>query len=280
MSEKVLYMLLMGGLGNQMFQVAMAVTLCKRFGYKLILSENHKSQYGTPRPIAWDSVLKPLVGFKGPIPERIHGFLTEDALQENWDAIYEGRVTIADRVGLQGYFQQSKYYKDMKPDLKQLFDYMLPERKAELQKKYIDVSKTRRVAVHFRFVEKWPSMQIWWDKCVPSAFYAKVLEDYIKPDNDTQILVFIDGQYNPTQILYDLNLIEPNARLVQEKDYEEMWLMGQCHTIICPQSTFSWWGAYLGEFVEKVFVPTQDWVKEDVGHFFKLEQPNWVYVEP
>jgi hypothetical protein len=280
MSEKVLYMLLMGGLGNQMFQVAMALTLCKRFGYKLVLSDNDQSRYGTPRPIAWDSVLKPLVGFRGPIPEHIHGFLTEDALQENWDAIYAGRVTIADRVGFQGYFQSSKYYKDIKPELKQLFDYMDPERKAELLKKYIDTSKSRRVAVHFRFVEKWPSMEIWWERCAPVPFYKKVLDEIIKRDETTQILVFVDGQYDPKLIFDELGFNEKTVTFVDEKDYEEMWLIGQCHDVICPQSTFSWWSGYLSDVVERVFVPTQDYMGDDTSYFFKLEQPNWVYVEP
>lgn len=288
MTESI-YVVLMGGLGNQMFQVAFGLALSRALEKKLVLSPNRLSEHGNPRKIGWDSVLKnclSLRSFEG-APQTI---LPEDAIEKNWSVLKTGGVYLPGSLTLYGYFQHAMYFSGLQDELRVLFDCVSASRKEELIYKY-SLGSSKIVAVHFRFMEVYnsglaPNFTIDWKKCVPLDFYKKILKDYFykKCDDtkcdDTKFLLFHDSQYDIsewiTSLDNELGLGLGSSLMVCEEDYEEMWIMGQCSDVICPTSTFSWWASYLGK-TERVYVPTADWLEDSIG-FYKLEMPNWIQV--
>jgi predicted transcriptional regulator len=57
-------------------------------------------------------------------------------------------------------------------------------------------------------------------------------------------------------------------------EIESLYLMTQCDHFILSPSTFSWWGAYLGEKQNsKVYSP--DWWFDDGRDYGDLNLPHW-----
>jgi hypothetical protein len=57
----------------------------------------------------------------------------------------------------------------------------------------------------------------------------------------------------------NLNL-DPCVYLERYTPYEQMWIMSMCHHFIISNSSFSWWGAWLSRFENKIVVAPSIWV--------------------
>jgi len=279
-----IYVVLMGGLGNQMFQVAFGLALSRALKKKLLLSPNIVSQQGNPRKIGWDSVLKNCLSLRS-FESAPQSILSEDSIEKNWSTLKSGAICLPGSLTLYGYFQHAMYFSGLQDDLRVLFDCVSASRKEELVQKYL-LGSSKVVAIHFRFMEVYnnsgvgPNYTIDWKKCVPLDFYKKTLKTYCDSKENTKFLLFHDSQYDISEWITcldtELGLGLGSSLMVNEEDYEEMWIMGQCSDVICPTSTFSWWASYLGK-TERVYVPTADWLEDSIG-FYKLEMPNWIQV--
>ena len=58
-------------------------------------------------------------------------------------------------------------------------------------------------------------------------------------------------------------------------DYEDLWLMGQCRHFIIANSSFSWWGAWLGSDPNKVVIAPNEWLRGDGLTGADMCPPAW-----
>lgn len=291
---------LISGLGNQLFQYAVARDLAIRTGQELkldtsffnsqslrsyrlnhfniqatIASEKEIDQFlhrYNSRKIANRIVRN--IGSK--FPRRYHRLFKE---QQEWQ--YEPEIKrLNGNKYLHGYWQHYKYFDSISP---QIFDE-LTVRESERQPfatQYAGIQKDEKsVSIHIRrgdyVTDPEANVNI---GVLPLHYYAKALDMFKKELKDPSFYVFSD----------DLDWAKNNLKLPglvsymdlgnADKDYIELELMSFCRHNIIANSSFSWWGAFLNRNPKKTVVAPADWVRHpDVNARIKIQFPNWVKI--
>jgi len=164
-----------------------------------------------------------------------------------------------DNVCYSGYFQSDKYFSSV--DIKEYFPIKI-ERAQELKEKYkLDGSI---LGIQYRLAgdRVQPYMQHY-HKNVSREYY---LEAFGMVNYD-RILLFSDNPDMASGILSkDIKSIE----VVREDCVNTFILMSLCDNMIIGNSTFAWWGAYLGN-ANKIICPFKEWFGPGHGHFDKKD---------
>jgi len=99
-------------------------------------------------------------------------------------------------------------------------------------------------------------------ECIPNKEYIYVISDDIP------------------WCIENINL--PNITFVSYTTWEALWLLTLCKHFVISNSTFSWWGAYLGEKPGSIVVAPDTWFGPGVhsrGHYeTDIYQQNWIKV--
>jgi len=256
---------IMGGLGNQLFQIFNLLAYSLRYRTPFYFSQE-PIKHGQRKQTYWQSLLlqalKPFV--KAPSSPSPAVTLSENGFQYQPISFYE-----QDHMKLFGYFQSYKYFEDQEANIYKLIK--LDETKAAIKAK-TNYAYARTLAVHFRVGDyvQLPNHH----PLMPINYYIKALDQFIKDQTceaqaaqaQTQskettsepwhILYFCeekDQPYVETQLIQPLQA-DPlfrnhftfqciNHHLA---DWEQLIVMSLCQHHIIANSTFSWWGAYLG----------------------------------
>jgi hypothetical protein len=249
---------LMGGLGNQLFQIfsLISYSIDNNIDYKILEFKNDKLSpldNKSLRNTYWNNLLiniynKTIKNINGPIYQ-----YNEPCFE------YKPLPKIPDKSKnymFFGYFQSHKYFQD---NLDKILDLL---KFNEIQDKYnnnYDYENT--ISLHFRigdyinYQEHHPVLSI--------DYYINSLDRLIKDTDkiDWNILYFyeesnkdmIDKNINILKEKYDkLNFISIDHKL---DDWEQIICMSLCRHNIIANSTFSWWGAYLNENDNRVYYP-------------------------
>ena len=249
---------IMGGLGNQLFQVFATIAYGIKHNRKIIFPENITVQSKYPRHTYWDSFLKHLFIFTTKFPANK---ITQDMLfaypiyQEgqgfSYVAIPEFKNT---NVRLHGYFQSYKYFDKYEANILNLIK-LNNIRDGVLTKygdQYLRDKTVPTVSMHFRLGDY---------KILPDyhpvlsyVYYVHALQYLLgKIGEKFRVLIFCDKEdmdtvkgyvdnHFLTRISAELEYIYVESDM---EDWEEMVLMSACDHHIIANSTFSWWGAYL-----------------------------------
>jgi hypothetical protein len=178
---------------------------------------------------------------------------------------------------LDGYWQGEDYFKDVEKTIRK--DLRITPPTDVLNQRMADeIRNCLAVALHVRWFEVSGS-------CVPHNISA----DYYR----RAIALMDKNLSNPCYFVFSDDVEAARDKLALPKDrvtfvshnrgdenaYADMWLMGQCQHFITANSTFSWWGAWLGGGKNKIVV-TPDVKIVGIGAWgFKGLIPNeWVRV--
>jgi hypothetical protein len=242
--KKIISCNLMGGLGNQMFQLSHA--LCQGWKYDRetkFIPTSYTPNQGR-QPIHYlNNIFKNIV-FVNKI---------ENYLVINEEEINRFNVSDIDKnIIYQGYFQSDKYFLGFDEMIIKTFS---PSEKyvLNLYKKYPELKKDNTVSIHVRFGDY---------KNKP-LFHPVVSKTYLEKSLSTI------GTYSHLFLFGDdkewlnKNFITENVTIVDEEDYVEMWIMSLCKNNIISNSTFSWWGSFLNKNKNKIVISPSLWFGPD-----------------
>jgi hypothetical protein len=267
---------IMGGLGNQLFQIAAAYAHARRFNATLRL-ERHKRE-ADGRDTYWDSLL-----------ENVEPYLTEEKLaglvrfQEPCGATQYVSLPPPQGVGqeLFGYFQSSKYFNDYAPDI---FNLFFSERyHAAALKKYAHIlhDVERAVVVHARRTDY---LKNDWNIAVHGPltydYYNKAMMHYIGKIKNPHFILFSDDP-SYWDVLKLPHLQDTAFTVVTEQDPTlALMLMSEFMNFILANSTFSWWGAWFSsqrtQKKQSVIAPAR-WFGPAGPHIYEdIYESSWI----
>ena len=263
---------LLGGLGNQLFQIFTTISYAIKSKEKFIFlnSETIGTGITKVRNTYWNNLLYKLkyfltYDFPNYIVIREKEFIFNDIILEI------NKIKIYNNICLYGYFQSYKYFQD---------NYNLIYKMLDIEKQKETIIKSPgvwnlenavSVSMHFRIGDY---------KLLPNVYpiltyeyYEKAFEyiinfyKVIEKHNlyNLDILFFCEDED-----LEEVNIIieKLKKRFTNTgfhrasnilKDWEQMLLMSCCNYNIIANSSFSWWGAYLNTNYDKIVCYPETW---------------------
>jgi len=245
---------LMGGLGNQLFQIFMTISYAIKhrqpfkFLYKDFLHD---------RPTYWNTFLSSLKMFTtNSVPKfhliRENGFKFQEIPGPNNN----------ENVSLFGYFQSHKYFEEHWNTIVRLI--RLEQQKDAVKEQY-NHNYDNIVSMHFRLGD-----YKYKQDCHPLMkyeYYRNSIQHIIDrtENNKLKILYFCEKEdVELVQIIIDrLQNNFPDIRFVKIDndivDWVQMLMMSLCRHNIIANSTFSWWGAYFNSREDKIVCYPDVW---------------------
>lgn len=278
---------LMGGLGNQLFQICAVISFALKYNTSFTFS--NKTQLCPMRHSYWDTMLfklKPFLQSDMFIQHNVNLILNE----ANFSYDEYDLAQICDKnILFDGYFQSYKYFQDY---FKSIYDLLkIDYFKFNIIAKYNLcelLENNTVVSLHFR-IGDYKHIQ----HChpvMPISYYSNSLQ-HLMNENDNlkpmKIIYFCEN--NPddlqqiSQNVNELKQLFPSLEFIHYdglEDWEEMILMSVCNYNIIANSTFSWWGAYLNTYSnKKVLYPCKwfghEYIQKDTTDLFP---PEWICI--
>jgi hypothetical protein len=157
-------------------------------------------------------------------------------------------------VHMDGYWQSEKYFEDVASIIRQDLQIQPP-----IDSKNKDIAdhieKHMAVAVHVRFFDDPDAEAV---NNASGDYYHRAILEMEQRVPEAHYYLFSD---RPKEARLLIPLPDSRTTVVDHNQddaaaYADLWLMSQCRHFIIANSTFSWWGAWLGEGEETiVFTP-------------------------
>ncbi len=241
----------LGQLGNQMFQYAATKGIASKLNTSFMIPD-HREIFDDGIGNRYTILLHDVFNLDGQ-----RGILqTQNYIQEENFCFEEKffNISPSTNVCLWGFFQTEKYFKHIEKQIRKDFTF-----KDEIKDECDDLIKqfTNPIALHVRRGDF-----IWNNKNHPPLslnYYKSALELF---DSDREVIIFSDD----TEWCKEQELFVDDRFAVAEggDQFYDLCLMSMCDDFIIANSTFSWWGAWLGNR-GKVIAPKR-WFGETLGH--------------
>ena len=282
-----------GGLGNQLFVYAAGKALSRRQDIPLRIDRSHFKKYPL-RLFELDSfeshfeelqtgnqfssrLTKYLFTGGSRISRLVKKIAHGPGRLFEQDFVFEPRLLKVRRhVGLEGYFQSWRYFGEIADELRQEIRSISSPSNfyTNLQKELAGAGVS--VAIHVRRGDYISNSYM---GLVPEAYYRHALGLLQELVGDFQIYLFSDD----LELLHDDSFLaawRKRVRIVMAPDdsrpVESLNLIAQCDHVVMANSTFSWWGAWLGERAGRhVFYP-RPWLAGALVDDRDLALPTWI----
>ena len=261
---------LSGGLGNQMFQYALYLKL-KSMGLKV---QTDTTFYDTKRA-GRELQLCVFEGVDESELSRVRKNLFEKwikpSVYEDKICTYQPEVFDNKNVILRGYWQNERYFYDIAETIHKTYtfkDNLIDSSNRCLAEQ---IEKDKAVSIHIR---RGDYVQVEFEgvygKICTTEYYRRAISYLVEKIPNAVFYFFSDDmewvKRNISLMNNDGNNIlipEDNIRYVDinhgDKSYLDMYLMSKCKYHIIANSTFSWWGAWLGNNTDKIVIAPDRW---------------------
>jgi len=290
MTSPIVSINIMGGLGNQLFQIATAYAYARKMGGTLQIP--HILDNGK-RPVYWESLL-----------QRVKPYLVQN-LSSNLLSWHEHQCTMYEDIGplpvqgkyLMGYFQTSKYfYNDTyKQEIKDLFTPQ-EELFAACKERYAYLLENRErvVVMHARRTDYLKAAGV--HGPLTGAYYREAVQRMMErvqsspaglvqssPAGLVQNPIFLlcsDDQSFWNEIREDIAPVFAHEHIIldDDSDLRTFTLLQQCHNFIMANSTFIWWCVWMAD-AKHVIAPGKWFGPEGPYPYHDIFEDSWELIQ-
>jgi hypothetical protein len=247
---------LQGGLGNQLFQIAAALSLAKDNAAEPVFDVNMHDlpKQGRKSKNYLKNIFRNL-NFSSNLPIK---YIYHEP------HFHYKKIEYAPGLCLTGYFQSEKYFKKNADYIREVFS-IDKNTHAAIREKYEKDLEKNPIAVHVRrgdylqFSDTHPPC--------PLEYYKLAMASF--PEATTFLLFSDDISWCKENFLQDnVVFIEKNEDIV------DFYLISLCNGVILSNSSFSWWAAWLNYNENKRIIAPRRWFGEGVPHNTRDLIPN------
>lgn len=230
-----------GRLGNQLFQIAALIGIARSNGTKYKLPAWYYSKY--------------FFNYKATLSdkEQVEALNTWDQFVEANFAHNEITVDVNRNININGYFQSEKYFYD-KEEIKRLFQF---SNWAPLQEPTCAIHVRRGDYVNHPHYYN-----------APLSYFRSAISYILSKEKDCRFIIYSDDIDYCKAAFNDLPF---NFTYAEGTDIEDLKSMTEHKHFICSNSSFSWWGAWLGEKDGSIVIMPEQW---HIGEFEKKNPPH------
>lgn len=270
---------LQGGLGNQMFQYAVAKS--RSVGEKTYLDfsflkrNNVSTEHFTKRDFElgiFNISFKEFSqkerdicfgrSFKNKLLRKLFYGYTQVVKQTENELV---QIPDSKNIYFDGYFQSEKYFIQNRELLLQEFSFpLLDERNSETARKIN--SSENSVSIHIRRGDYLKPEVLKYHGCLEDDYCVKAISCLKSKYMNLSFFVFSDDMEYAERLFQNLenvNFINDNSG---KDSWKDMALMSECRHHIIANSSFSWWGAWLSCKSGTTIAP-QNWFNKDFANY-------------
>ena len=272
---------IVGGLGNQMFQYALAKSISQNgIEVKLDISnfENYNLHNGyrlnklnVDLKTANKEEIIRLRGYEG-IFRRVLNKINLDIKRP--DSFIEEKLYMSyndgvfrDNLYLKGYWQNEKYFKNIR---KVLLKEFTPKEISNKAKEYLKIiNENDSISIHIRRGDYLKLKHIYY--ICDKGYYLKVISLLKNKIKNPKFFIFSDN------IDWCKNNLNIDAVYIENtNEIDDLYLMKNCEHNIISNSTFSWWGAWLNENEKKIVIGPKQWFVKKEWQDINLVCKEWI----
>jgi hypothetical protein len=268
-----------GGLGNQMFQYAFYISLKNKSKYTYYWVAPYKRHngfelenvFGIINNIFLNNLLK-IIKFSS----RYFGVKHEEIEWGNFSYFSSSKFLIYHS----GYWQSEKYFNQIQDIIRKSYEF--DETKLNKGSKVIleKINSVISVSIHIRrgdYLSDTGASKLLGNICTLN-YYTKAIEYLTETlSNNISFFVFSDDINWVKNTFTNYNLIYIDCNLC-ENSWMDMFLMSKCNHNIIANSSFSWWGAWLNNYPDKIVVCPNKWFKHQDA--IDIIPKSWISISP
>lgn len=272
-----------GGLGNQMFIYAFYLSMKRRFpSTRIDLSdmayynvhngyEMHRV-FGLPHTeFCTKRWLKKIIEFL------FFKTILERKQPEGNSAPYERRY-FWPWIYFKGFFQSENFFADVVDDVRRAFTFSADKANERTRRLLTEIAACPSVSLHVRRGDYLQPKHFASVGGVCGAdYYRNAVAEVQRRVRGARFFVFSDDMDWVRQNI----ALPPNSLFVDwnkaEESWQDMFLMSACQHHVISNSTFSWWGAWLGSFKNKLVLAPRIWFKHKATPY--IYSQDWVMVD-
>lgn len=282
------------GLGNQMFQYAMAKALAKKLNVEVKFDINSfKDNYigrkfqldffKTEFQIATEEEINSLIKKKSKMPGILRKIFSKpkyfsSEYKEKQNFIFDPDLfKVKDNTYIQGYWQHEKYFINIQNQI--VNDFTLRNEFNDINLDFLEkIQNTNSISIHVRcddYIHN-PVIRNSFNVC-GLDYYQKAINCITEKVSNPHFFVFSDdipwAKENLTTN-YPITYVDCN----DNTPYFDMILMSKCKYNIIPNSSFSWWAAWLNKNPEKIVIAPKIWKNTENAHQIDIVPESWIKI--
>ncbi len=237
---------LMGGLCNQMFQIAAGYALSLKYNKILLIKSLDKNPHSNIN--YFDNIFRKI---NNKLESSENNYVYTEPKNE---CLLYRDIPNFKNIELNGYFQNENYFMEYRNEILELLK-IESKQNIYLREKYTDLSNS-----YFIHIRKGDYVNNSLHDIDIGNYYQKSIE-YIKSINDNPVFYIFS---NDIEYCKTLSWLNENTKFIDLDEVNSLYLMSMCFKGgIAINSSYSWWGGYLNTNMDKLVIYPDKWFNSD-----------------